>query len=113
MVRENNEWRISQAPNALVIPRTFYDQQYQEAEIYFFDPSGRILVPEPVHVPQGIQVAQLASSLVRALVRGPGRSSTGVVALVPTAGADARDLGAGREPGSRRREPERDRTRAR
>jgi hypothetical protein len=79
MVRENNEWRIAQAPNALVIPKTFYDQQYQEAEIYFFDPSGRILVPQPVHVPQGVQVAQLASSLVRALARGPGRSSTGVL----------------------------------
>jgi hypothetical protein len=79
MVRENNEWRISQAPDALLIPRTSYDQEYQEAEIYFFDPSGRILVPEPVHVPQGSQPGQLASSLVRALARAPGRSSTGVV----------------------------------
>jgi hypothetical protein len=74
MVREDNQWRISQAPNALVVPRNFYDQQYQEAEIYFFDPTGRILVPEPVHVVQ----AKLASSLVSTLLRGPGRSSTGV-----------------------------------
>ncbi|MGC4111248.1 MAG: LpqB family beta-propeller domain-containing protein [Nocardioides sp.] len=76
MVRENGEWRIARAPDALIVPRTYFDQQYQESEVYFFDPSGRILVPEQVHVQQG---AQLASALVRALVRGPGHSLTGVV----------------------------------
>jgi hypothetical protein len=75
MVRQDDEWRIDQVPNALIVPRSFFDQQYQTAQIYFYDPSGRILVPEPVHVPQG---TQLASSLVNALVRGPGRSATGV-----------------------------------
>jgi hypothetical protein len=77
MVREGNEWRIDRAPDALIVSRTFYDQQYtDDAQIYFFDPSGRILVPEPVHVPQG---SQFASSLVRALVRGPHTSLGGVV----------------------------------
>lgn len=76
MVRENDEWRIAAAPDALIVPRSFYDQQYQEAEIYFFDPTARILVPEPVHVPEG---SQLASSLVRALLRGPPVSLAGVV----------------------------------
>jgi hypothetical protein len=77
MIRENNEWRIDAAPDALIVPRTFYDEQYtDDAQIYFFDPTGRILVPEPVHVPQG---SQLASSLVRVLVRGPGDSLGGVV----------------------------------
>jgi hypothetical protein len=76
MVRENGEWRIARVPDALIVPRTFYDQQYQEAEVYFFDPSGRILVPEPVHVPEG---SQLASALVRSLVRGPGPALDGVV----------------------------------
>lgn len=69
MVREGGEWRIARVPNALIVPRDFFDQMYQPATIYFFDPSGRILVPEPVHVPGG---QQLASSLVRALVHGPG-----------------------------------------
>jgi hypothetical protein len=77
MVREDNEWRIDAVPNALIVPRTFYDQQYTDnAQIYFFDPTGRILVPEPVHVPQG---SQLASSLAGALVRGPTASLRGVV----------------------------------
>jgi hypothetical protein len=74
MVRENNEWRIAVVPDALIVPRTFYDQQYtDDAQVYFFDPTGRILVPEPVHVPP-----QLASSLVGILVRGPSPSLTGV-----------------------------------
>jgi Lipoprotein LpqB beta-propeller domain/Sporulation and spore germination len=71
VARENGEWRITSAPDALIVPRTFYDEEYQEAEVYFFDPSGRILVPEPVHVPEG---SQLATGLVRSLVRGPGPS---------------------------------------
>ncbi|MBO0847218.1 MAG: GerMN domain-containing protein [Nocardioides sp.] len=75
MRRENNEWRIARVPDALIVPRSFYDQQFQDAQIYFFDPSGRRLVPEPVHVPQG---SQLASSLVRALVRGPSPAAAGV-----------------------------------
>ena len=68
MEHEDGQWRIAEAPDALMLPQTFYDQNFQDASLYFFDPSGRILVPEPVHVPQGLQ---LASSLVRALLRGP------------------------------------------
>jgi Lipoprotein LpqB beta-propeller domain/Sporulation and spore germination len=75
MVREDNQWRIDAVPDALIVPRTFYDQQYtDDTQIYFFDPTARILVPEPVHIPQG----SLVSSLVRALVRGPSPSLSGV-----------------------------------
>ena len=76
MVREDGQWRIDAAPDALIVPRTFYDQQYSDDTlIYFFDPTARILVPEPVHVPQG----SLVSSLVRAVLRGPSPSLRGVV----------------------------------
>jgi len=68
MARENGEWRIAAAPNALIVPADFYDANYEDASLYYFDPTGRILVPEPVHVPQG---SQLASSLVKALLRTP------------------------------------------
>jgi hypothetical protein len=77
MARENGEWRIAAAPNALILQRAFYEQNYtsqdtsQATSIYFFDPTGRILVPEPVHVPQG---SQLASFLVKGLLSGPDRS---------------------------------------
>jgi hypothetical protein len=77
MVREDGEWRIAAPPNALILQRGFYDQNYtsqdtsQGTSIYYFDPTGRILVPEPVHVQQG---SQLATALVTALLRGPQRS---------------------------------------
>ena len=68
MAREHGQWRIAAAPDALIVPRDFYDGNFVDASVYYFDPTGRILVPEPVHVPQGLQ---LASSLVRALLHPP------------------------------------------
>ena len=75
MVKQGGEWRIASAPNALIVSRQFFDAQFQDAQLYYFDPSGRILVPETVHVPQG---SQLASALLRALLTGPPASLTGV-----------------------------------
>ena len=81
MVREDGEWRIADAPDALILQRSFYEQNYtsqdtsQSTSLYFYDPSGRILVPEPVHVQQG---SQLATALVTALLRGPRQSLSGV-----------------------------------
>jgi hypothetical protein len=75
MRREDGQWRIARAPNALIVTRTYYEQAYQDAALYFFDPSGRILVPEVVHVPQG---QQLATSLVRDLLLGPRPGQAGV-----------------------------------
>jgi hypothetical protein len=75
MVREDDEWRIARVPDALFLPQNFFDQEFQSADIYFFDPTGRILVPEPVHLQQG---TQFASALVTSLVRGPSPSLAGV-----------------------------------
>jgi hypothetical protein len=81
MVREGGEWRISDPPDALILQRGFYEQNYtsqdtsQDTSLYYFDPTGRILVPEQVHAPQG---SQLASALVQGLLQGPGRAMRGV-----------------------------------
>jgi hypothetical protein len=75
MRQEDGEWRIAAAPNALLVPRTFYEQNFTDASLFFFDPTGRILVPEVVHVPQG---QQLTTSLMHALLLGPLPSLTGV-----------------------------------
>jgi hypothetical protein len=70
MTQEDKQWRIAQAPDALIVPDSWFeDSGYQQANVYYFDPTGRILVPEPVFVPQG---GRLATSLVHALVAGPG-----------------------------------------
>lgn len=75
MVREDGEWRISNPPDALIVPETWYEQRFTQALLYFFDPSARILVPEPVFVPIG---DQYATALVDSLLRGPGPELGGV-----------------------------------
>ena len=74
-VEPDGEWRIDSAPDALVVPELWFEQQYQQQSVYFFDPTGQILVPEPVFLPRG---DQLATALVRALVDGPAAGLAGV-----------------------------------
>jgi hypothetical protein len=69
MVLEGGEWRINQAPNALLVPESWFGDRYRQVSVYFFDPTGSILAPEPVFVPRG---EQLATSLTEALLMGPG-----------------------------------------
>lgn len=65
---EKGEYRISDPRDALVVPATWFQQRYRQVSLYYFDPLAEILVPEPVFVPEG---AQLATSLVSALISGP------------------------------------------
>lgn len=68
MVTEDGEWRIAQAPDALIVPQRWFELRFRQVSLHFFDPTGEILVPEPVYVPRG---EQLATSLVRGLLAGP------------------------------------------
>lgn len=65
LVKEGEEWRIDEAPDALVVPDSWFNDWYRRVSSYRFDPTGEILVPEPVHVPEG---DQFASALVRGLL---------------------------------------------
>ena len=66
---EADQWRIAKAPDALVVPEPWFAQRFRQVSLYFFDPTARILVPEPVYVPRG---EQQATTLVQALLQGPG-----------------------------------------
>lgn len=65
---EDGEWRIDGLPDAMIVPATWFDDWYRRVSLYFFDPTGQILVPEPVFVPDGDQIA---SWLVRGLLNPP------------------------------------------
>lgn len=67
--RESGQWRIASLPNALVVPATWFAERFTRAARYFFDPTGTVLVPEPVFVPGG---DQFTAPLVRGLLAGPG-----------------------------------------
>jgi hypothetical protein len=69
LVLEHGEWRIDDPPDASLIPEWFLEQHYRPFNLYFFDQTERVLVPDRVYVPRG---AQTSSTLVRALLSGPG-----------------------------------------
>lgn len=69
MTVEDGEWRIAEAPNALIVPESWFAQRFRQVSLYFFDPTARLLTPEPVFVPRG---EQLATTLVSGLLSGPG-----------------------------------------
>ncbi len=66
---DGGQWRISRVPDALIVPESWFEQRFRQVSLYFFDPTAQILVPEPVFVPRG---EQLATTLIKALLRGPG-----------------------------------------
>jgi len=75
LVRERGQWRISNPPDRLLIPRVHFDTQYQQYLLYFVDRTAQVLVPEPVYVPSGRQAPTL---LMAGLLKGPETSVAGV-----------------------------------
>ncbi len=75
MVIEDGEYRIAAAPNALIVPAQWFAQRFRQVSLYFFDRTAQILVPEPVFVPRGVQ---LATTLIEGLIAGPGDDLDGV-----------------------------------
>ncbi|UUW89531.1 LpqB family beta-propeller domain-containing protein [Nocardioides sp. WV_118_6] len=73
---DKGEYRIADPPDALVVPASWFRQRYRQVSLFYFDPLAQILVPEPVFVPEG---DQLASSLVSALLSGPPPLARGIV----------------------------------
>lgn len=65
---EDGEFRILDPIDTLVVRASWFQRRYRQVALYYFDSTGRVLVPEPVFVPAG---DQLATSLVSALVAGP------------------------------------------
>jgi hypothetical protein len=75
MTLEDGEYRITNPPNALVVNAEWFAQRFRQVSLYFFDRTGRILVPEPVFVPRG---DQLPSILTERLAEGPSGDLSGI-----------------------------------
>jgi hypothetical protein len=76
LVRRAGQWRIANPPDRLLVPRAHFTTQYQQFQLFFFDESARVLVPELVFVPRG---RHAPTQLVAALLRGPEPELRGVV----------------------------------
>jgi hypothetical protein len=65
-------WRISKAPPYLVLTSYSFQYDYQLRNLYFFDPTNSVLVPDPVYVPLQATTASLMDGLVYDLINPPG-----------------------------------------
>lgn len=75
MVEQDGQWRLGEAENALMIPGWFLSERFTRLNVYYYDPTGSVVVPEPVFVPEG---DQQATALIVSLLRGPGGEAGGV-----------------------------------
>ena len=69
LVSEDGQWRIDNPPNALVVPTSFFQRNFARFNLYFYDQTGQVLLPDPVFIPRG---EQTATNLVKGLLSGPG-----------------------------------------
>jgi hypothetical protein len=69
LVSEHGQWRIDNPVNALIVRTSFFDTSFARFNLYFYDQTGRVLLPDPVFIPRG---EQTATNLVRGLLAGPG-----------------------------------------
>ena len=64
----DGQWRISSAPNGVVMDRFTFDQVYQDHPLYFFDSTNTVLVPDVRFFPAG---ASASTRITKALLAGP------------------------------------------
>jgi len=64
----DGQWRISAAPNGVVMDRFTFDQVYQAHPLYFFDSTNSMLVPDVRFFPNG---ASSSTRITKALLAGP------------------------------------------
>jgi hypothetical protein len=71
LVKVNGQWRITNPPPFRMLNEHDFSQVYRPQDLYFFDWSGQVLVPDAVFVPTGTSPTSLVSNLVGALLKAP------------------------------------------
>jgi hypothetical protein len=71
LVKVGTQWRIAQRPGELLLTSDSFNHDYQQRNLYFFDPAYHYLVPDPVYVPLQASEADLMNGLVQDLIRQP------------------------------------------
>ncbi|MCD9197071.1 LpqB family beta-propeller domain-containing protein [Aeromicrobium wangtongii] len=66
------EWRITDPQDGLLVNEKFFTDYFRSFDLYFFDRPGRRLVPDPVYLVVG---DQLATTLLTSLAGGPAPDS--------------------------------------
>jgi hypothetical protein len=71
LVNIGGQWRISSAPDELLLTPAQFSDDYELRNLYFFDPNVSFLVPDPVYVPLQASATTLANVLVSYLQQQP------------------------------------------
>ena len=66
--QEGDEWRISEAPDGIVLSQNSFNAVFDEHALFFFDPTYQYLVPDVRWFPSR---STIPSRIVRALLAGP------------------------------------------
>lgn len=74
------EWRIANPQEGLLVNRKFFADYYRTFNLYYFDRPARRLVPDPVHLVVG---DQLATTLLTSLAGGPPGDGESTRTFVP------------------------------
>lgn len=72
LVKVDGEWRIEELPAGVVLERSTFRNSYQPYDLYFFEPTGRMLVGDRRWVYN--QQTSVDSTLIRMLTDGPRES---------------------------------------
>ena len=70
----NGEWRISDPPDGLIILEPDFERLYDERDVFFLDPTGQRVVPDPRLLIKGD--AQ-PTALVQRILDGPSGAGGG------------------------------------
>ncbi len=71
LVKQGKQWRITNPPANRILTEPDFAQVYKPQDLYFFDSTGQVLVPDAVFVPTGTSSTSLATNLVTALLANP------------------------------------------
>jgi len=71
LVKVGHHWLITNPPAFRMLTQPTFAKVYKPQDLYFFDSTGEVLVPDAVFVPAGTSPASLVSNLVNALLKNP------------------------------------------
>jgi hypothetical protein len=72
LAKVGGQWRIAEAPpDELLLTGVEFAADYQLRNLYFIDPTGQFLIPDPVYVPLQATPEDLMSGLVEDLIHQP------------------------------------------
>ena len=70
-MKEGKQWRITNPPKSRMLTEPDFAQVYKPQDLYFFDSTGQVLVPDAVFVPAGTSPTSLATNLVTGAAEQP------------------------------------------